>query len=51
MQVEIIRWKFLTFRRLKSKFEANTTTQRNAFMIDLFKILLGLNICGGFKPP
>ena len=40
-----------TFRCFKTKFEANTTTPGNAFIIDLFKILLGLNIFWGLKIP
>ena len=33
------------------KFKANTNTQGNAFIIGLSKILFGLKICGGYKPP
>ena len=35
---------------LKTKFDGNTSIQRNAFVIDLFKVLLGLNFLGGSNP-
>ena len=41
--------KFKTFRCLKTKFKANTTTQGNAFIIDISKTLLSLKRCGGLK--
>ena len=40
------KWKFKAFRCLKTKFKANTTTQGNAFIADLLKILLDLKTCG-----
>ena len=36
--------------KLGSK-QKNYSTQRNAFVIDLFKTLLGLKTCQGFEPP
>ena len=33
------------------KLSLNTTTQRNVFLIDLLKILMGLKIRGGTKTP
>ena len=32
-------------RGLKTKFKGRKTTQRNAFIIDLLKVFLGLKIC------
>ena len=37
--------KFQTLKCLKTKFEANETTQGNAFIIDLSSFFLGLKIC------
>ena len=35
-----------TLRCFKTKIKTNKTTQGKAFITDLFKILLGLKICG-----
>ena len=44
--------KFKTFRCLKTEFKVNTTTRRNAFIVDLLKVLLGLKmLLGGLKFP
>ena len=50
--VKIVLKKFKTFRYLKSKLEANKTTKGNVFIIDLFKIFMGLRLfapCNQYK--
>ena len=40
---------FKTFKCLKTRFEANKTTEGNVFVINLFKIFLSLKTCEGFE--
>ena len=41
----------MNFRCFKTKFEANKTTQENAFIIYLFKNFFGFENLWGFETP